>query len=259
MSSPIEADVWKSKTRSPIGTFRTHISPKIVQLDGTCEEMPSELSKSFPRRKNKLSEFGKGALEKVKGAAGSMRSRTRSRPILNQTEPSISRSPSPPLPCPKDDVKILAPKSCNIPRVLVTSLPAQLCDKDLPQIPTTKRVSYHPERSAASLPTCPSNKPVQKENTRLLHSSSAFSARNCSRDSALSVSRSTNEFRSTVRKIIEESKSEDISKSTENLNRPRSSRPKIVRSMSQLPKSCAGVFEVSLYPIISGLLLKNDT
>jgi hypothetical protein len=266
LSSPISStenpEVRKTELLTSCKTFDPRTSPKILQLDGTDEEeILSDTSRSFPRRKKKLSEFGKGAFGKVKGAAkelGTLRGRARTRLSPNQKQPLISRSPSPPLPCPKDHVRILAPISSNIPRVLVTSLPAQSCNKDLPKLPSSKRVTYQPERLATSLPA-PQQKPSGKENRRLLHSSSIFSARGSSRDSALSVSRSTNEFRSTVRKIIEESKAEDLRKSTETILQPQINRPKIGRSMSQIPNSNSrAVSEVRYNVLLLRFLLKMN-
>jgi hypothetical protein len=264
ISSPGNPEMWTTEHPISIKTFETCTSPKILQLDGVDEEeilseSSRSFSRSFPRRKKKLSEFGKGAFGKVKGAAkelGTFRGRARTRPSPNQIEPLISRSPSPPVPCPKDDVKILAPKCANISRVLVTSLPAQSCNKDLPQLPALKRVTYQPERAAISL-SASQQKPRGKENRRLLHSPLTFGARGISRDSALSVSRSTNEFRSTVRKIIKESKVEDLRKSTDTILQPQINRPKIVRSMTQIPDSRVASHVCSLVPFL-GFLLKSN-
>lgn len=257
---PNACDVWEQDSRRQKSTRESSHREKnrmIPQFDGPCDEIPVEVSNR--RRKYKLADLGKDTIGRVKGVAKEfpkLRGRSKVRPLTNQTEPLISRSPTPPSPCPKDDEKSFPQRPPNIPRVMVTSLPSNFREKELPKLPDTKKLSMQAGSSwtdtnsstdldeskllndnskARSQPDFS----TRWDSRRSIHNSSVFSRRSSSREGALSESRSTNEFRSTVRKIIEESKSEDPIRThnQDNLNLSVTPRAKILRTMSASPET----------------------
>ncbi|CAG8983271.1 hypothetical protein HYALB_00002708 [Hymenoscyphus albidus] len=258
---PNAVDMWEQESqcrKTPRESSDRMNKRTIAQFDGACDEIPVE--KSNRRRKYKLGNLGKSTFGRVKDAAKEfpkLGGRSKSRPLTNQTEPLISRSPTPPSPCPKDDEHLFPQRPPNIPRVMVTSLPSNFREKELPKLPDTKTLSMQAGNlwtetnsstdldeskllNQSSTPRSPSELSTPStrwDSRRSIHNSSVFSKKSSSRDPALSEARSTNEFRSTVRKIIEESKSEDPirSQSQDNLQLSNPTRAKILRTMSDYP------------------------
>lgn len=256
---PQAFEMWEQDSRRQNAPREfSHLEKRMMpQFDGPCDEIPVEVSNR--RRKYKLAGLGKDTIGRVKGAAKEfpkLRSRSKARPLTNQTEPLISRSPTPPSPCPKDVENSFPQRPPNIPRVMVTSLPSTFREKELPQLPDTIKLSmqagssWTDTNSSTDLDESKLLNDTSKsrsqpdfstrwDSRRSIHNSSVFSRRSSSREGTLSESRSTNEFRSTVRKIIEESKSEDSirSQSQDNLNLPVTPRANFLRTMSASPET----------------------
>ncbi|KAF4621641.1 hypothetical protein G7Y89_g14508 [Cudoniella acicularis] len=181
------------------------------QLDGPGDERPLERNKTI-RRKNRFSDLGKEAVGKVKEITSNFGFKSRSK-ARRQSEQNTSVAEStdwtPTLNTEKEDT-CLSEQSINIPRNRDTSSPVKLAQGYLTIITTTKPEVPRLEVPTEEFGSLDVNDPRQRENLKPLCTSSMYSARDSHRDLSLTPSRSTNEFRSTVRRIIEESKAEEF-------------------------------------------------
>ncbi|KAH6673407.1 hypothetical protein B0J14DRAFT_654069 [Halenospora varia] len=202
------------------------------QMDGAYDDLPLERNKTL-RRKNRFSDLGKEAVDKVKeitkdfpafkfkgrskGRRQSEQTSSGSHPDKTDLAPSIHT---------EKEEGGFSEQSINIPRNRITSPPIKPIELNLesftPPVPIPIPQALEPDVSAGDLGSFESSSSPPMQDGKLRRDLSIYSARDSQR-SSLAVSRSTNEFRSTVRKIIEDSKAEEFRKFADSLQLPTSS------------------------------------
>ncbi|KAH8656025.1 hypothetical protein BGZ60DRAFT_546209 [Tricladium varicosporioides] len=200
------------------------------QIDGTYDDPLLERNKTL-RHKNRFSDLGKEAVDKVKEITKDFptfkfkrRSKTRRQSERTSSTSHTDKGHLAPSFQTEKEEGGLSEQSINISRSRVTSPPIKPTQHNLESFTpfTPLPQVFEPDVSTGDSGSSKSSSSPPMQDGKLRRDLSVYSARESQR-SSLAVSRSTNEFRSTVRKIIEDSKAEEFQKFADSLQLPISS------------------------------------
>jgi len=230
----------RGASRSPSRESEDYSIKEFLQFDGAFDEKPEGYNNTIPRRNNKLSCFGKGAIGKVKSItnvakdfpAFKTKSRSSSPSLAKRSPATVSQSRLFPFSTRETTKKPLSEKSPNRRLVPAITSALKLTSPTLESLQEDSRALLKPETPAESIhisepvaPTSTLQSPDKRHTptyrtSKSLHSASIetfetfekktgpplnprpFEGLHSRRGASVTPTRSTDEFRQTVRKII---------------------------------------------------------